>query len=403
MSIEKPRPVPRHRSSKLLASIACIGTLMAACATAKADPDTDATITGSIEQHWTNNALDSGRAVTDWYTLLRGSLDKQWGDDDANAKVHADFEVSRYNRASIEDDRALSLSAEAFKRLEAGLELRGTLSYRVISTGDDLEIGPLIIGTRELKKIVSAQGQLGIDLGNAISLTLEATESLEKVGDTHFEDDIFLPTKLHSNRLLSQVAARLTKTVGDYAFGASTSALLASVERVGFPPLQLSFFQYTAQAEAAYKGKDGSTLGLAFGAQYLRGADDIYQRVLPTWQVTFTKPLPKGFELRGTCFGRYETSDTDDPLASWLRRAELEVAVKLRENLAVGTGIFAQLKDNLLLENVERSKGVYAETTWGATKSLAVVLRIDYSQKVKTIIDVHERTVDAFVGLRAKI
>ena len=143
--------------------------------------------------------------------------------------------------------------------------------------------------------------------------------------------------------------------------------------------------------------------GLAFGAQYLRGADDTYQRVLPTWQVTFTKPLPKGFELRGTCFGRYETSDTDDPLASWLRRAELGVALKLRENLAVGTGIFAQLKDNLLLESVERSKGVYVETTWGATKSLAVVFRVDYSQKVKTIIDVHERTVDAFVGLRAKI
>ena len=374
-----------------------------ACATARADPATGPTITASIEQHWTNNALDSSRAVTDWYTLLRGSFDQQWGDADANAKVHADFDASRYNRASIEDDRSLAVSAQAFRRLEAGLELRGALSYRVVSTGDDLEIGPLTIGTREFKQIVSTQGQLGIDLGNATSLTIEATESIEKVGYTHFQDDLILPTKLHADRNLAQLAARLTRTVGEYAFGGSTSALLASVERVGFPPIQLSFFQYTAQAEAAFKGKNGSSLGLALGAQYLRGADGIYERVLPTWQANLVEPLPKGFELRGTCFGRYETSDTDDPLASWLRRAELELGLKLRENLAVGTGVFAQLKDNLLLENVERSKGVYAEATWGATKSLNVVFRIDYSRKVKTIIDDNERTVDAFVGVRTNI
>ena len=295
------------------------------------------------------------------------------------------------------------MSAQAFRRLEAGLELRGALSYRVVSTGDDLEIGPLTIGTREFKQIVSTQGQLGIDLGNATSLTIEATESIEKVGYTHFQDDLILPAKLHADRNLAQLAARLTRTVGEYAFGGSTSALLASVERVGFPPIQLSFFQYTAQAEAAFKGKNGSSLGLALGAQYLRGADGIYERVLPTWQANLVEPLPKGFELRGTCFGRYETSDTDDPLASWLRRAELELGLKLRENLAVGTGVFAQLKDNLLLENVERSKGVYAEATWGATKSLNVVFRIDYSRKVKTIIDDNERTVDAFVGVRTNI
>ncbi|WP_246674379.1 hypothetical protein [Mesorhizobium sp. B4-1-1] len=402
MTIETPRPVTRHLSSRLFGSAAYLGFLLV-CAPAEADPATDPTITGSIEQHWTTNALDSDRAVADWYTLLRGSIDRQWGDADANARVHADFEASRYNRVSIEDDRSLALSAQAFRRLETGLELRGTLDYRVQSTGDDLEIGPFIIGTRELKQILSVQGQIGIDLGNATSLTIEATETIEKVGDTHFQDDLISPTKLHADRILSQMAARLTRTVGEYAFGGSTSALLASVERVGFPPLQLSFFQYTAQAEAAFKGKDGSSFGLALGVQYLRGADGIYQRVLPAWQANFVQPLPKGFELRGTCFARYETSDTDDPLASWLRRAELELGLKLRENVAVGTGIFAQLKDNLLLENVERSKGVYAEATWGATKSLNIVFRVDYSQKVKTILDEHENTVDAFVGVRTNI
>ena len=87
----------------------------------------------------------------------------------------------------------------------------------------------------------------------------------------------------------------------------------------------------------------------------------------------------------------------------WLQRAELEIGLKLRENLNLASGVFWQIKENLLLENVERSKGVYAEATYNASKSLAVVVRIDYSETVKTIIDVHERTVDAFIGLRAQI
>ncbi|RUY40775.1 hypothetical protein EN981_22230, partial [Mesorhizobium sp. M7A.F.Ca.CA.001.13.2.1] len=127
------------------------------------------------------------------------------------------------------------------------------------------------------------------------------------------------------------------------------------------------------------------------------------QRWRPTWQVTFGKPLPHGFELRGTYFGRYETSETDDPLASWLQRAELELGMKVRENLGIASGIFYELKDNLLYENQERRKGVYAEATYNATKSMAIVVRVDVSETFKTVIDEREHTVDAFVGLRAKI
>ncbi|RUZ00833.1 hypothetical protein EN958_28385, partial [Mesorhizobium sp. M7A.F.Ca.CA.002.15.1.1] len=195
----------------------------------------------------------------------------------------------------------------------------------------------------------------------------------------------------------------VTRTVGQLAFGASASALFASVEEIGYPPLFLSFNAYTLRAEAAYKATDGSTLGVALGAQFLRGADNIYQRWRPTWQVTFGKPLPHGFELRGTYFGRYETSETDDPLASWLQRAELELGMKVRENLGIASGIFYELKDNLLYENQERRKGVYAEATYNATKSMAIVVRVDVSETFKTVIDEREHTVDAFVGLRAKI
>jgi len=420
---QKRRTAPQRTIAALtrgLLGTAGLGLLMACAAvTARAEsstvpaaelsldpaaaPTTDPMITGSLERHWTNNALDSDRNVSDWYTLLRGTLQQQWGDNDTYAKVNADLQVSHYDRTSIEDDRTLGVSAEAFRRLAPGLELKGSLSYRVSSTGDNLDIGPLTIGTREFKQVFGAQTQLGIDLGKATSLILEATDSFEKLGATHFQDDLILPAKLHADRNLFQLAARATRTFGQLALGASASALFASVEQIGYPPLFLSFNAYTLRAEAAYKAADGSTLGVALGAQFLRGANDIYERWRPTWQLTVAKPLPRGFELRGTYFGRYETSNTDDPLASWLQRAELEIGMKLRENLGVASGVFYEIKDNLLYENQERRNGVYAEATYNATKSMAIVFRVDVSRTIKTVIDDREHTVDAFVALRAKI
>jgi hypothetical protein len=330
-------------------------------------------------------------------------LRREWGDADANFRLGAEFQATGHDTVSIEDDRALALSAQAFRRLAPGLELRGTLSYRVSDEGDDLRIGPLSLGTRALKQVIGAQGQLGIDLGNATALVIDAAESFETVGRTRFEDDLLPPASLDPDRNRLQVAARIMRTVGRLAFGASASALLVSVERLGSPPVALSFARYALRGEAAFTGADGSSLGLGLGAEFLRDTDGLYSRIRPAWQLTFAKPFPHGFELRGTWFGRYETADSDDPLASWLQRAELELGINLREDLAVAAGAFAEIKENLLFENEERSRGLYAEATYNATSAAALVFRLDFSRTFKTVIDVRERTVDAFVGVRAKI
>jgi hypothetical protein len=357
----------------------------------------------SIERHWTSNALDSDNAIPDWYTLLRGSLEQTFGDDDANARFGAEFQATRHDTVSIEDDRALALSAQAFRRLPSGLELRGTLTYQASSEGDDLPVGPFTLGMRTLKQIVGVAGQIGIDLGNATSLIIDVADSFENVGATRFEHDLLLPAQLDPDLNRAQLGARLTRTVGPLAFGASGSALLVSVEKLGSPPVALSLAQYALRGEFTYTGADGSTLGLALGGEFLRGDDDIYRRLRPAWQVSFAKKLPHGLELRGTYFGRFETIDSDDPLASWLERAELELSAALRGNLTVSSGIFAEIKENLLFENVERKRGLYAELTCDATPSTAIVLRIDFSKTFKTVIDERQSTVDAFVGLRAKI
>ena len=359
--------------------------------------------TGAIERHYTTNALDSDRAVPDWYTLLRGSLQRQFGDADANATLGAEFQATRHDRVSIEDDRALALSLSAFRKLENGLEFRGTLSYRASSEGDDLPLGSASLGMRTLKQVIAARAEVGIDLGDATTLILDVSDGLEQVGPTRFEHGALPATRLDPDANRLQSTARVTRTFGHLALGVSASALLATVERLGSPPLGVSFQEYGLRAEAAYAGTGGLTLGAALGAELLEAAGGLYRRVRPAWQLTAAAPLPHGFDLRGTYFGRYESADTDDPLASWLQRAEIEGGLKLRPDLALAAGLFCQTQENLLFENEERSRGFYAEATYRLSPSTAIILRVDASRTSKTVIDVRENTVDTFIGLSAKL
>lgn len=359
--------------------------------------------TSSLERHWTSNALDSERAEADWYTLLRGALEWRSGDDDSSMALAAEFQATRYDTVSIEDDHALALNAQAFRRLDSGIELNGVLSYHASNEGDDLAIGPLVLGMRTSKQVFAASGQVGIALGNATSLILEASDSFEKVGDTIFQSDLLVPVQLDPDRNRAQIGARLTKSAGSFTFGASGSALHVSAQSLGTPPVALSLAEYALRGEFTYTGADGTTLGAALGAQMLRGDDAIYASLRPSWQISFARKLPHGFELRGTYLGRFEAADSEDPLASWLQRGELEFTATLRENLVLAGGVFAESKENLLLENVEHKHGLYAELTCQATASASVVLRLDLSRTFKTVIDERQQTVDTFVGLRAKL
>lgn len=394
---------PRRRIRILAETAAAAAFAVTTAFAATAEPASPARLTASIERHFTTNALDSDRAVSDWYTLLRGSLQREWGGKDANATFGAEFQATRHDAVKIEDDRALALTAQAFRRLRPGLELRGTLTYRVSSDGDDLAVGPFTLGTRTPKQAFGAQAQLGIDLGDATSLVLEAGDGFEKVGRSRFSQAALPPAQLDVDRNRLQFGFRLARTLGSIAFGASGSALSVSVERLGSPPVAVGFGRYALRGEFAWTGTDGSTVGLAAGAELLRAADRLYSRTRPTWQVTFKKPLPHGFELRGSYCGRFEDADSDDPLASWLERAELEAGLRLGTALALSTGLFWQDKQNLLFENREESRGLYAEASYQMTKSTAAVLRVDVSRTFKTVIDTREDTVDMFLGLQTSI
>jgi hypothetical protein len=56
-----------------------------------------------------------------------------------------------------------------------------------------------------------------------------------------------------------------------------------------------------------------------------------------------------------------------------------------------------------LFKNEERSRGLYAEAAYAFNKPFKAVVRVDLSRTFKTVIDVEENTIDAFIGLSADI
>lgn len=376
--------------------------LAMATAPALADPS-PVSVTTSIERHHTSNALDSAFAVPDWYTLMRGSLQHQWRHDTGYVRLGAEAEARRYDTISIENDRAAALQLEATGKISPKLELRGALTYRIASQGDDLPIGPLILGTRTKKQVFAAETQLGIDLGSGTALVLELADAYEKIGASRFQQSLLAPAKLDPDRNRLVVGARLVRSVGPLAYGVSASTTSVAVEELGFPPVGLSLSQYALRLEGAWTDTDAGSVNGAIGLEMLRGADGIYEDIRPTYRLAFAKPLPNGLELRGALFARFEMADSDDPLASWLRRGEIEARMRVSEKLMLASGLFGELKDNLLLENQERAYGAYAEATYDATKTMALVVRVDFTDRLLTVLDEHRKTLDAFVGIRTKI
>ncbi|RUM99768.1 hypothetical protein EET67_02465 [Pseudaminobacter arsenicus] len=380
----------------------CALLLAISTAPALADPS-PVSVTTSVERHHTSNALDSSFAVPDWYTLMRGSLQHQWQHETGYVRLGAEAEASRYDTISIENDRAAVLQLEATGKTSPELELRGALTYRISSQGDDLPIATLILGTRTKKQVFAAETQIGIDLGGGTALVLELADAYEKIGAARFQQSLLAPAKLDPDRNRLVVGARLVRSVGPLAYGVSASTTSVAVEELGFPPVGLSLSQYALRLEGAWTDADAGSLNSAIGFEMLRGAEGIYEDIRPTYRVAFAKPLPNGFELRGALFARFETADSDDPLASWLRRGEIEARLRVSDQLLLASGLFGESKDNLLLENQERAHGAYAEASYDATRTMALVVRVDFTDRFLTVLDERRKTLDAFVGIRTKL
>lgn len=372
---------------------ALLAVLLPSVPTAHAGPAASAAL--SVERHFTTNALDGDLAIRDFYDSLRGSIAYLLGDAESRLRLGVEVEATRHDRAAIEDDRGLRLVAEAYRRLSRRVELRGMASWQALSEGDDLTLGPLAIGTRTASRVLATGTQIGIDLGAGFALRLEGGHKRERRGPTRFQQDIIAPLRLEPDRDRRSLGASLAWTLGQLRLAVS-----GGIERVDAEIPAASLALHTFGGEVAVAAPGGTAVTVMLAAATLRQTHGAFATTLPLFRLVATLPVTKRVELHGSLAARFDTADSDDPLASWRRRLEVEARLAVTERLAVAAGAFGERKRNLSLGNVERSRGLYVEITHRAARRLALVGRADFSACRCPLLQTRKRTLDAYLGLR---
>src|SRR5690606_28194597 len=149
-------------------------------------------------------------------------------------------------------------------------------------------------------------------------------DTVERYGKARFQNDLIQATQIEPDRNRLQFSAGVEKKFSRQQFGLTASAETTDVEQLGNPLVGRSFSEFTLRGLTRLVAPDGTKLDLSLGAAALSEKGGGYSGVRPLYHIELAKALKSGVTLRGSFDGNYETIDTDDPLASYVRRLELE-------------------------------------------------------------------------------
>lgn len=370
---------------------------------ASAEPEAAAPLRAefSVSRHYTDNALDEPLAVSDWYSLMRGSLSGAFEHDLGTTTLVLDGELRRFDDFTIENDAALGLEAKTNVRLSESMEIEAGAFLRGIRKGDAFVIDDLAIGTTTDKLIAGGSLLVGLRLAPELVSTSAITAFRERAGETRFEDDLVVPFRLEPDRDRLSVSQGLTRSLdGGRAIGLRGMLERTTISEFFVEPVDLDLVQL--RGEAGWQRENGAAFALAAGVDWLRGSFDLVDAIRPSIEATAIVPLAD-LELRGSLRTAFDSGDTDDLLVSWVRRGEIELFVPLAERLALKTGVFAERRDNLVLDYDETRHGAYGEIGWQAAGNVTLVLRVDYRRHDAQAIGFEKSIVDASVGLRTQL
>ena len=384
------------RASASLAILVTLATTFAGSAAAESKGSF------SVSRHRTSNALDGPLELADWYTVLRGALDGKIEHEFGGTKLAAEFELKRYDTYEIENDAAVGLSAETTFRASERLELRGSLTFRTVSEGDDIPVQGFIVGTRTRTATFGAAAQAGIQLTPDTVLVLDAGAVHEKASDTDFQEGVIEATRLQPDRDRIGVGAALIRTHGPLSYGAAASAAYLRIGAVDpLPALELA--EYTAKLQAAAILDGGITLRAEAGVQALVLLNGDFRDVRPVYAVSVNMPLADGFSLRGAVQGSFDTASGDDPLASWVHRMEAEGGYAVTADVRLGIGAFREIRENLALSNRETAVGYFGEIVWKASEYTTLLVRVDATRSRFSDFAQQQQTVDAHITLTRRL
>ena len=356
----------------------------------------------SLARHHTTNALDAAYAVRDWYTVLRGSVEDTLVNDLGTTRFAAELDARRYDTYGIENDVAVAAAAETTLRPSDTLELRGTLSLNLSDEGDDLALGDTVIGTRLGQAILAAAAQAGIRIGPDTTLVVEGLAAREIAGKTRFQDHLLPPIEIEPDRTRLGLGARLMRSHGPLSYGGGIGAELRHSEPAGiYAPITIA--EYTAKLIAALNLAGGAAIGASAGVQMLRLADTSFREIRPTYELSASLPLPAGFSLTASLKGAYDTRTRDDPVASRLRRAQIEAAYQASPTVRLGAGVFAEERENLALGDETTARGLYGQAAWQPWEKTEITVRVDAVRRTQSAPALEWRAIDAQVAISRKL
>jgi hypothetical protein len=358
----------------------------------------------SAARTFTTNVLDSPIAISDWYTALRGTIEMPVAHERGETNLTIGVEGRLHDEVRIRDTASAALTLQSTLRPTDRLELRGTLGFSGGSDGDTLDLGGLVIGTRTPRAAASIGVEAGYRIDPTLVLLAELGATAQRFGEARFQDDLLLPEQLEPDRALRRVALGARKSFGPYAAGLAASLEDRAVTALGDPPVRLSSRRIGIEATAGYASNAGAAAEIGMGAEHLADEVGLFADWRPALRGSFTLPVQQTpLELRGNARLGFETAETDDPLGSWIARAELAFAYRLAETIVAAGGVAVERRENLLLENEEQRLGLHGELTFKASKASDLVLRVDYLRSAATIIDERKQRFDILLGLRTRI
>lgn len=358
----------------------------------------------SAARTFTTNVLDSPVAISDWYTALRGTIEMPVAHEHGETRLTIGLEGRLHDQVAIRDTASAAVSLQSTLRPTDRLELRGTLGFSGGSDGDTLDLGGLFLGTRTPRAAASIGLEAGYQIDPTLVLLAELGVTAQRFGEARFQDDLLLPEQLELDRNLRRAALAARKSFGPYAAGLSASLEDRSVATLGDPPVRLSSRRTGIEVTAAYMDNAGAAIEVGLGAQHLADEEGLFADWRPALRAGFTLPFAQTpLEVRGNARLGFETAETDDPLGSWIARAELAFAYRLAEAIVAAGGVALEKRENLLLENEERRLGLHGEVTFNASKASDLVLRLDWLRSKATIIEERKERFDILLGLRTRL
>ena len=241
-----------------------------------------------------------------------------------------------------------------------------------------------------------------MQLAPALALVVDARAPRQVAGDARFEQDLIAPARLDPDRDRFELAGTLTRTSGDLHYGLHLGAMLLRSQAAMLLPA-FTLTQYTTKAQGARRASDGFATALALGMQAIRVAEADFSQVRPLVEAALEAPLAAEVTLRGALTIAYDSARTEDPVISWVRRAEAELSWQANATIRLGAGAFAELRDNIGFGTRERAHGAFALAAWQATRAVSMILRVDASNRRDLTFQTDRRRVDVQLAVTAAL